>query len=77
MNRMKIRPRILVALASVALALTAAACGDGEIECSADLIYESCEDLNSARVASGSGTQSSATLELCWEQNCDDTPVYP
>jgi len=64
------------ALALAAFALTA--CGDDSIRCDDGRSYEpsdemsACEQLNAARIASGSGTQSSASLELCWEQHCDD-----
>lgn len=69
--------KTLVLVAAACAALGLAGCGPEEIDCENGLTFASCEELDTARDAAGSGTQSSAALELCWENNCDETQPFP
>jgi outer membrane lipoprotein SlyB len=72
---MNMKTITLVGAALAALAV--AGCGTEEVTCANGTTYATCDALDEARIAAGSGTQSSAALELCWENNCDETQPFP
>jgi len=73
---------ILIIATGALMAVLAGACGGDEVVCDDGRVFASCAELNDVRNATGSGSQASATLELCFSRQCDgfmagDAPNEP